>query len=148
MLLTHARSRRSQAPLLLAAGLIGAALAVPAAATAQPFYGQPYYGQPYVAPQRVPVVQARNWPAPYQDYPSQLQQPVPPPYPAGPTSWEEAQLLQQRCSTGRLIGGVVGGGLGYVASRQDGRAWAVPLGALLGSQMGCNAGLGRGPLPW
>jgi hypothetical protein len=143
MHLTHALSRRSRAPRLLAAGLIGAALAVPAAATAQPFYGQPY-----AIPQRVPLVQARNWPAPYQDYPSQLQQPVPPPSPAAPTSWEEAQLLQQRCSTGRLIGGVVGGGLGYVASRQDGRAWAVPLGALLGSQMGCNAGLGRGPLPW
>ena len=56
--------------------------------------------------------------------------------------------LERDCSRGRLIGGIVGGGLGYVASRDNGRSWAVPLGALLGSQVGCNAGSGRRPLPW
>ena len=56
--------------------------------------------------------------------------------------------LAQRCNTGRLLGGLLGGGLGYGLSRQDGRAWAVPLGALLGSQVGCSAAVGRGPLPW
>jgi len=56
--------------------------------------------------------------------------------------------LAQRCSTGRLMGGLLGGGIGYALSRQDGRAWAIPLGALLGSQMGCSAAVGNGPRPW
>ncbi|WP_156796674.1 hypothetical protein [Cyanobium sp. PCC 7001] len=54
----------------------------------------------------------------------------------------------RRCNTGRLVGGLLGGGAGYIASQDDGRAWAVPLGALLGSQVGCNVGSGRGPAPW
>ncbi|MFO0039018.1 MAG: hypothetical protein ACK522_08740 [Synechococcaceae cyanobacterium] len=57
-------------------------------------------------------------------------------------------LMAQRCNIGRLVGGIVGGGIGYGASRQDGRSWAVPLGALLGQQMGCSIGAGRGPRPW
>ncbi len=59
----------------------------------------------------------------------------------------EAQVAQ-RCNVGRLVGGIMGGGLGYAASRQDGRSWAVPLGALLGQQMGCSVGAGRSLLPW
>ena len=54
----------------------------------------------------------------------------------------------QRCNTGRLIGGLGGGAVAYAMSRDDGRAWAIPLGALLGSQVGCNAAAGRSPLPW
>ena len=54
----------------------------------------------------------------------------------------------QRCSTGRLIDGHGGGAVACAMSRDDGRAWAIPLGALLGSQVGCNAAAGRGPLPW
>jgi hypothetical protein len=54
----------------------------------------------------------------------------------------------RRCNTGRLVGGLLGGGAGYIASQDEGRAWAVPLGALLGSQVGCNVGAGRGPAPW
>ena len=54
----------------------------------------------------------------------------------------------QRCNTGRLIGGLGGGAVAYAMSRDDGRAWAIPLGALLGSQVGCNAAAGRGALPW
>ncbi|MEB3334750.1 MAG: glycine zipper 2TM domain-containing protein [Cyanobacteriota bacterium] len=70
-------------------------------------------------------------------------------YDNNPANWPptEAQLAQ-RCSLGRLVGGLVGGGVGYASSRQEGRSWAIPLGALLGSQMGCNLGAGRGPVPW
>lgn len=70
-------------------------------------------------------------------------------YDNDPAAWalSEAQMAQ-RCNMGRLVGGLIGGGVGYATSRNDGRSWAVPLGALLGSQMGCNVGHGRGPVPW
>ena len=56
--------------------------------------------------------------------------------------------LLEQCHTGRLIGGLVGGGVGYAASRDQGRSWAIPLGVLLGSQVGCRAASGRGWTPW
>lgn len=62
-------------------------------------------------------------------------------------AWLQAETAR-RCNIGRLIGGLVGGGIGLAASRGEGRAWAIPLGALLGSQMGCNAAADRAPLPW
>jgi hypothetical protein len=65
---------------------------------------------------------------------------------ATPPLTPEQQI--QRCNTGRLIGGLGGGAVAYAMSRDDGRAWAIPLGALLGSQVGCNAAAGSGPLPW
>ena len=70
-------------------------------------------------------------------------------YDNDPADWalSEAQVAQ-RCNMGRLVGGLIGGGVGYATSRKEGRSWAVPLGALLGSQMGCNVGHGRGPVPW
>ncbi|NQV09567.1 MAG: hypothetical protein HQ527_00095 [Cyanobacteria bacterium] len=166
-------SLRSPAPAVLAAGVLALGLTVPAEALAgsrswqnrtriQPVSRQlagfrqlPVYRQEpvdrrvQIVPSRViqaPVSLARNFPAPYQDYPNQRINTAP--YQQGQGSWQDAQNLQQRCSIGRLVGGVLGGGLGYAASRQDGRTWAVPLGALLGSQVGCNAGQGRDPLPW
>ena len=42
------------------------------------------------------------------------------------------------CSDGKLAGGLVGGGLGAAISRGDGRWWAIPLGAVLGSRIGCE----------
>lgn len=87
-----------------------------------------------------PTVQGPYGPSPYGAPPS-----VPGPNAIQPLT--PAQLAQ-RCNTGRLVGGLLGGGLGYGLSRQDGRAWAVPLGALLGSQMGCSAAVGNGPRPW
>ena len=42
------------------------------------------------------------------------------------------------CSDGKIAGGLVGGGLGAAISRGDGRWWAIPLGAVLGSRIGCE----------
>lgn len=108
------------------------------------------------------LASARPWPIPQsrwsnsvQDYP----EPSAPPRPwwnsqakDGYQSYDRPPLTPeqqaQRCNTGRLIGGLGGGAVAYAMSRDDGRAWAIPLGALLGSQVGCNTAAGRGPLPW
>ena len=42
------------------------------------------------------------------------------------------------CTDGKIAGGLVGGGLGAALSRGDGRWWAIPLGAVLGSRIGCE----------
>ena len=42
------------------------------------------------------------------------------------------------CSDGKISGGLLGGGLGAALSRDDGRWWAIPLGAVLGSRIGCE----------
>ena len=62
--------------------------------------------------------------------------------------WRQVRSTPERCNTGRLLGGLTGGAAAYALSRQDGRTWAIPLGALLGSQMGCSVATGRGPVPW
>ena len=43
------------------------------------------------------------------------------------------------CSDGKIAGGLLGGGIGAAVSRGDGRWWAIPLGAVLGSKIGCDA---------
>ena len=42
------------------------------------------------------------------------------------------------CSDGKIAGGLLGGGIGAAISRGDGRWWAIPLGAVLGSSIGCE----------
>ena len=42
------------------------------------------------------------------------------------------------CTDGKIAGGLVGGGIGAAISRGDGRWWAIPLGAVLGSRIGCE----------
>jgi hypothetical protein len=105
---------------------------------------------------------ARPWPIPQsrwnesvQDYPAPSAPPRPWWNPGSNTGYQayatpplSPEQQAQRCNTGRLIGGLGGGAVAYAMSRDDGRAWAIPLGALLGSQVGCNAAAGRGPLPW
>ena len=105
---------------------------------------------------------ARPWPIPHSSWNSNVQDypaPTAPPRPwwnPGPNTGDQAYATPplspeqqiQRCNTGRLIGGLGGGAVAYAMSRDLGRAWAIPLGALLGSQVGCNAAAGRGPLPW
>jgi len=100
-------------------------------------------------------IQQTSWNGTYHDYPLPTAQASPwwnknrtRGYQAyGPVPLTPEQQAQ-RCNTGRLIGGLGGGAAAYAMSRGNGRAWAIPLGALLGSQVGCNAAAGRGPLPW
>mgnify|MGYP006291608463 CR=1 FL=1 len=145
------------ASLLLAAGAV--APLPPARAQAWPIGVAPYQRQPWgyaPSPNQRPV---NPWA--YGDMVSDGNDALPPPpaaqgpygpAPGAPGPYATQPLtpaqLAQRCNTGRLVGGLLGGGLGYGLSRQDGRAWAVPLGALLGSQMGCSAAVGNGPRPW
>ena len=42
------------------------------------------------------------------------------------------------CTDGKVAGAVLGGGLGAAISQGDGRWWAIPLGAVLGSRIGCE----------
>ena len=42
------------------------------------------------------------------------------------------------CTDGKVAGAVLGGGLGAAISRGDGRCGAIPLGAVLGSRIGCE----------
>ena len=43
------------------------------------------------------------------------------------------------CSDGKIAGGLLGGGAAAAMSRGDGRWWAIPLGAVVGSAIGCDA---------
>ena len=43
------------------------------------------------------------------------------------------------CTDGKVAGAVLGGGLGAAISRDDGRWWAIPIGAVVGSKIGCDA---------
>ncbi|MEB3321763.1 MAG: glycine zipper 2TM domain-containing protein [Synechococcaceae cyanobacterium] len=142
--MTLHRSLRGRALVALgASGLLGL-LAAPAGALAAPWGVTPRYG---ALPQTVPV---RPTPQYRSDYPApRYANPAPGYAYADPVdaAWVEAEMAR-RCNIGRLVGGIVGGGVGYMASREDGRTWAVPLGALLGTQMGCNVGAGRAPVPW
>ena len=42
------------------------------------------------------------------------------------------------CTDGKIAGGLLGGGIGAAVSRGDGRWWAIPLGAVVGSHIGCD----------
>jgi hypothetical protein len=129
-------------PALLAAPLLASALASglgqPAQAYPRPVGVAPYERtpNPWAYGDSYSDGYGDDGYGPAQPLPPQARQPLTP------------LQLAQRCNTGRLVGGLVGGGLGYAVSRQDGRAWAVPLGALLGSQMGCSTAAGRGPALW
>ena len=43
------------------------------------------------------------------------------------------------CTDGKIAGGILGGAAGAALSRGDGRWWAIPLGAVVGSAIGCDA---------
>ena len=43
------------------------------------------------------------------------------------------------CTDGKVAGAILGGGLGAAMSKGDGRWWAIPIGAVVGSKIGCDA---------
>tara|TARA_B100000287_G_scaffold173040_1_gene163225 strand:+ start:443 stop:838 length:396 start_codon:yes stop_codon:yes gene_type:complete len=43
------------------------------------------------------------------------------------------------CTDGKIAGGLLGGGAAAALSRGDGRWWAIPLGIVVGSHIGCDA---------
>ena len=43
------------------------------------------------------------------------------------------------CSDGKIAGALLGGAAGAAMSRGDGRWWAIPIGAVVGSHIGCDA---------
>ena len=133
--------------LALSAGrwILAATLLWPAA----PGQAQPW-GQPISTPP--PVPSAAPVPTRQAPPPSRWAAAAPGPdtlYDNDPANWRQSEAERaQLCNVGRLVGGLLGGGVGYASSRKEGRSWAVPLGALLGSQVGCNVGAGRAPVPW
>ena len=42
------------------------------------------------------------------------------------------------CSAGKIAGAILGGGAAAAMSRGDGRWWAIPLGVVTGSAIGCD----------
>ena len=70
------------------------------------------------------------------------------------TSWEEdvqipckrrkTTTIQQRdddgndCTDGKIAGGILGGAAGAALSHDEGRWWAIPLGVVTGSAIGCD----------
>ena len=42
------------------------------------------------------------------------------------------------CTDGKIAGGILGGAAGAAMSRGDGRWWAIPLGVVGGSMIGCD----------
>ena len=70
------------------------------------------------------------------------------------TSWEEdiqvpcekrkTTTIQQRdddgndCTDGKIAGGILGGAAGAALSQDEGRWWAIPLGVVTGSAIGCD----------
>lgn len=45
---------------------------------------------------------------------------------------------ENSCVEGSVLGGILGGGAGAALSRGDGRWWAIPLGIVGGSMVGCQ----------
>ena len=46
------------------------------------------------------------------------------------------------CTDGKVAGALLGGAAGAAMSRDDGRWWAIPIGAVVGSKIGCDAAAG------
>ena len=54
-------------------------------------------------------------------------------------SVEYRQVDENDCTDGKIAGALLGGGAAAAMSRGDGRWWAIPIGAVVGSKIGCDA---------
>ena len=52
---------------------------------------------------------------------------------------EYRQVDENDCTDGKVAGALLGGAAGAAMSRGDGRWWAIPIGAVVGSHIGCDA---------
>ena len=57
----------------------------------------------------------------------------------GYTRRETIEYDTNDCTDGKIAGGLLGGGAAAAMSRGDGRWWAIPLGVVVGSAIGCDA---------
>ena len=61
-----------------------------------------------------------------------------------PCERRKTTTIQQRdddgndCTDGKIAGGILGGAAGAALSRDEGRWWAIPLGVVTGSAIGCD----------
>ena len=51
---------------------------------------------------------------------------------------EYRKVDENDCTDGKVAGALLGGAAGAAMSRGDGRWWAIPLGAVVGSKIGCD----------
>ena len=58
--------------------------------------------------------------------------------PAPPAEQKAENVDDNSCIEGSILGGIAGGGIGAAVSRGDGRWWAIPLGIVGGSMVGCQ----------
>ena len=54
------------------------------------------------------------------------------------TNHNHGRVDDNSCIEGAVLGGIAGGGAGAALSRGDGRWWAIPLGFVGGSMVGCQ----------
>lgn len=55
-----------------------------------------------------------------------------------PQTYRQNRVDDNSCIEGAVLGGISGAGLGAALSRKEGRLWAIPLGIVSGSMVGCQ----------
>ena len=52
--------------------------------------------------------------------------------------YDEYEVDDNNCTDGKIAGALIGGGAAAAISRGNGRWWSIPLGAVVGSTIGCD----------
>ena len=52
--------------------------------------------------------------------------------------YDEYEVDDNDCTDGKIAGALIGGGAAAAISRGNGRWWSIPLGAVVGSTIGCD----------